>query len=130
VPGVRFVNLQYDDCAAELSQIQTLFGITVLAFPEVDLFDDLDETAALTAALDLVIAIPTTSAILAAALGTPSWMLLSGYTWQSFGTEENRWYSTARSFQREWDQPWEAMMPIIAQQLKLETDADNANQKK
>ncbi len=120
LPGAQFVNLQYDECSEELSRTPQLFGTSVHAFAEVDLFDDLDETAALTTALDLVVAVPTNAAILAAALGTPAWMLFSGYSWQSFGTDENRWYATARSFGRAWSQPWEDFMPTVAQQLKQE----------
>jgi tetratricopeptide (TPR) repeat protein len=118
LPGVHFVNLQYDECAAEIAQVGQLFGTKVHVFPEVDLFDDLDETAALTKALDLIIAIPTASAILGAALGAPTWMLSSGFTWQKLGTAENCWYATARHFQRSWDQPWEAFLAELAVELQ------------
>ena len=125
LPGVHFVNLQYDECSAELAQARQLFGVTVHAFSEVDLFNDLDETAALTEALDLVIAIPTTSAILAAAIGVPSWMLTCGFNWQKFGTEENCWYGSARQFQRPWNQTWDAFLAGIAHELELSIAAKN-----
>jgi ADP-heptose:LPS heptosyltransferase len=124
VPGVHFVNLQGNACRAELAQAKQLSGTTVHAYPEVDLVDDLDEAAALTKALDLVIAIPTTSAILAAALGVPSWMLMSGFAWQKFGTEENCWYPTARQFDRKWDQSWEAFLPAVAKELYREASKE------
>jgi tetratricopeptide (TPR) repeat protein len=124
LPGIHFVNLQYDECSAELAQARQMFGVTVHAFPEVDLFNDLDEAAALTAALDLVIAIPTTSAILAAALGVPSWMLTCGFNWQKFGTDENCWYGSARQFQRRWDQTWEAFLGDIAHELEMTISVD------
>ncbi len=117
VRGVHFINLQYDECSAELARAKEMMGVTVHHYPEVDLFDDLDETAALTGALDLVIAIPTTSAILAAAIGVDSWMLSSGFTWQKFGTAENCWYTTATHLQRRWDQPWEVFLAKIATAL-------------
>ena len=124
VPGVHFVNLQGNASRAELTQAKQLSGTTVHAYPEVDLVDDLDEAAALTKALDLVIAIPTTSAILAAALGVPSWMLTSGFAWQKFGTEENCWYPTARQFDRKWDQSWEAFLPAVAKELYREASKE------
>src|SRR5262245_57299288 len=51
VPGMHFVNLQYDDCSAELVRAQERFGILLNVFPEVDLFNDLDEAAALMMAM-------------------------------------------------------------------------------
>lgn len=119
VPGVHFINLQYDECAAELEKAHQMFGVTVHAFPEVDLFDDLDESAALTKALDLVIGIPTTSVILAAAMGMPSFMLFSGFNWQKFGTSDNCWYSSAQQMQRRWDQSWDVFLDEITHELAL-----------
>ena len=64
VPGVHFVCLQYDECRAELARAAELAGTPLHAFPEVDLFNDLDEAAALTQALDLVISAPTAVSLL------------------------------------------------------------------
>jgi len=121
--GIVLVNLQYDDCAAELASITQQFGVKVHAFAEVDLFDDLDETAALTRALDLVIAIPTTSGILAAALGVPSWMLFSGFSWQKFGTDRNCWYANARHLERRWELPWAEFLIGVAADLRALVDS-------
>jgi tetratricopeptide (TPR) repeat protein len=118
VPGVHFVNLQYDECVAELDEAHNLFGTVIHAYPEVDLLNDLDESAALSKALDLVIAIPTSAVILSAAVGVPSWMLSSGFTWQKFGTAENCWYGTARYFTHQWDKRWEDLLPEVALELK------------
>jgi len=59
VPGVRFINLQYDDCTVELARIRRRLGVGAVCWPDLDLRNDLDGTAALIAALDLVIAAPT-----------------------------------------------------------------------
>ena len=47
VPGVRFINLQYDECEAELKEAEQAFGVNIERHAEVDMYDDLDETAAL-----------------------------------------------------------------------------------
>jgi hypothetical protein len=120
VAGIRFINLQYGPCSAELESVRQQYGVTVHDFSEVDLFDDLDETAALTCALDLVISAPTAVGILTAALGVPAWVMISGFYWQQFGTDENCWYHSMVSLRRNWDQPWEAMLNQIAQRLTLE----------
>jgi len=118
VPGVRFINLQYDDCSAELESVRQKYGIDVQSFPEVDLFNDLDETASLTKALDLVISAPTAVGILAAALGVPAWVMVSGFYWQNFGTPENCWYGTMTTVRRSWDQSWDSTLNRVAGMLQ------------
>ncbi len=117
VPGVRFVNLQYDDCSAEIEDARERFGVQITTFAEVDLFDDLLENAALCKALDLVISAPTAAGILAAALGAPTWQLISGFEWQKFGGTENQFYATMKLFNKNWDQPWDDMINQIASEL-------------
>ncbi len=57
-PGVTFVNLQYGDAAAEIAQVRERFGVEIHAM-DVDLKDDIDGAAALSAAVDLAISAPT-----------------------------------------------------------------------
>jgi Flp pilus assembly protein TadD len=118
VPGVRFVNLQYDDCAAELDTAEKTFGVDIARYPEVDMFDDLDETAALMRGLDLVIGAPTSVTILSAALGVPTWQMSYGPDWQRFGQQHNPWYPAMRSFARNWDESWETVLGSIAGELR------------
>ncbi len=118
VPGVHFINLQYDECASELAEARSQFGVSLVAYPEVDLFDDLAEAAALTKALDLVIAPPTSTSILSAALGVHTWAMIYGADWQTHGTGHNPWHPTMRRFPRRWDQPWEEIIQIVSEQLK------------
>lgn len=75
IPGVRFVNLQYDDCSDELAWVEGRFPGKLLHFPELDQYNDLDGVAALMANLDLVIAPCTTVLELAGALGRPAFLL-------------------------------------------------------
>jgi tetratricopeptide (TPR) repeat protein len=71
-PGVRYVGLQhaYDE---EERALCARFGIETL--DGVDLYDDFEEIAAVTSALDCVIGISTLTWELAAAVGTPVWLL-------------------------------------------------------
>lgn len=85
LPGLRFVNLQYDDCAEELAAAARQFGVTIQNFTDVDQRNDLDETAALITALDLVITAPTAVQAIAGALGVPT--LLLGASWLALGTD-------------------------------------------
>ena len=117
VPGVTFINLQYDDCHAELDAAYQQFGVRIHAFPEVDLYDDLLEAAALTSALDLVISAPTAAAILAGALDVPTWMMLTGFDWQRRNANGNIFYRSMQTFNKSWDENWAGMIETIAAQL-------------
>ncbi|AIJ47449.1 hypothetical protein O987_16675 [Comamonas testosteroni TK102] len=75
VEGVRFVNLQYDDCRAELEKIERYFPGKLINFSELDQFNDLDSVASLMSSLDLVISPATTVVELAGALGCETWMI-------------------------------------------------------
>ncbi len=97
-PGVQFVNLQYDDCAAELAAAEERFGVPVRRWPDVDLMNDLDEAAALTAALDLVISAGTSVAEMAGALGVPVWRFGGAGEWTALGTAVRPWYPSMRLF--------------------------------
>jgi ADP-heptose:LPS heptosyltransferase len=53
----------------ELDEARASFGVTIHTWPDIDLKQDLDEVAALTAALDLVVSVGTAVACMAGALG-------------------------------------------------------------
>jgi tetratricopeptide (TPR) repeat protein len=118
VPGVHFVNLQYDECKVELQRAHAESGVAVHEFPEVDMFDDLDETAALMKTLDLVISAPVAVSVQAAALGIPTWELCWGGSWQAHGTGHNLWNPMMRSFRRGRDQTWAEVIEQIACDLR------------
>lgn len=118
VPGVHFVNLQYDECDEELATARRRFGVPLHAFDEVDLYDDLDEAAALTKAMDLVITAPTAASGLAAAQGVPTWEMGYGTAWVSLGTNHVPWFPSQRLFLRRWDQPWDDVIGNIAKALE------------
>ena len=109
-PGVTFVNLQYGDCAAELKRMQERFGVTVEVIPGLDLRDDIDGAAALSAALDLVISAPTAAAATAASVGAEVWFLTAGRTWPQLGTDEFPWYADTKVISPEKFGDWSDVM--------------------
>lgn len=76
--GAVFVSLQYGDAGKDVAEARTRFGVVVHVFEDLDLYDDLDEVAALAAALDVVISVDTAVAAIVAGVGTPLWRL----TWR------------------------------------------------
>ncbi len=119
VSGVRFVNLQYDDCAEELAAVRASLGIDILSFPEVDLMNDLEEAAALSASLDLVIAAGNAAGEIAAALGIPVWRLEAfGRHWTSLGTETFPWHPRVQIFRQPQLGNWGDVLRRVAEALK------------
>jgi hypothetical protein len=112
-----FVNLQYDECAQELERARGFAAAPLASFAELDMYTDLDETAALICALDLVLSAPTVVSILAGALGTPTWQLTCGADWHALGQAGSPWQPRLRRFYRRWDQSWDEVLAQLAQAL-------------
>lgn len=106
-PGVTFVNLQYG--AGEVPGLWTPPGL--------DLKDDLDDVAALCAALDLVIGPSNVTTNLAGAVGAPLWLTAQRRTWTQLGTDAYPWYPQARVFSPPQLDRWPDAMDRIAEAL-------------
>ena len=117
-PGVRFVNLQYGDCAAELAYARDVLGVEIWTPPGPDLKEDLDEVAALSSALDLVVGPANASINLAAACGTPCWFVCPPGGWPMLGTDRYPWYPGARVFSPPSFNCWGPAMEQLAQALR------------
>lgn len=122
VSGIAWVNLQKDRglCAPE--------GLVppVLNDPTAEL-SNFDDTAALISALDLVIAVDTAVAHLAAQLGKPTWLL----SWGEWRWLPNRvdtpWYPTMRIYARDAGAGWAPCLAQVRRDLETWRDqhADN-----
>lgn len=67
---ITFINLQYCDFSYDIEQVHKNLGVRIHNFEDIDLFDDLDEVAALCKALDTVVATTCAVPLLSAAVGT------------------------------------------------------------
>ncbi|WP_454016805.1 tetratricopeptide repeat protein [Azospirillum sp. Marseille-Q6669] len=117
VPGVVLVNLQYGDCEAEVAAAEARFGVTVHRWNDLNLKDDFEAAAALTASLDLVIAPAVSTGELAGALGVPAWRI-GARDWTQLGTGVRPWYPTMRLFQPRPGETLDAVMARIADTLR------------
>ncbi|ASG20046.1 tetratricopeptide (TPR) repeat protein [Nitrospirillum viridazoti] len=116
VPGVRWYSLQVGPRAADVGQMSA-GRVTDLSTR----LSDYGETAAAIANLDLVIAVDTSVAHLAGALGKPVWLLISNrpdWRWMRDRTD-SPWYPTARLFRQtrmnDWSGPMAAMAAALAE---------------
>ena len=70
IPDVTFINLQYKNFTDDLAKIQNELGVKVHNFDDLDQFGNVDEVAALTAALDMVLSTKVTPPMISAGVGT------------------------------------------------------------
>jgi tetratricopeptide repeat protein len=115
VSGVDFVSLQ-KDVSAEQSSILSGHGVTQLGQD----FADFADTAAVIALLDLVIAVDTSVAHLAGAMGKAVGILVPfrpDFRWMLHRTD-SPWYPTMRLFRQsaigDWDGPLERLRAELA----------------
>jgi len=113
--GVCFVNLQYGDCAEELAAAKRDFGVEIWSPPGIDLKQDLDEVAALCCAMDLVVGFANATLNIAAACGTPNFLISVPGAWTRLGTETMPWYPSTRVFLPPGFGEWEAVMGQVAE---------------
>jgi len=130
VQGVRLYGLQKGIAAAEMA-------LAVAAgFPIADLSADrpnMADTAALMAALDLVITVDTAAAHLAGALGRPVWNMLpraADWRWQ-VDRADTPWYPTMRLFRQyktgEWGPVVEDIVVALVEFVRLNGSRTRAN---
>jgi tetratricopeptide (TPR) repeat protein len=116
-PGITFVNLQYGDSAPDIARAEQKFGVKIHTVEGLDLKDDIDGTAALALALDLVLSAPTAAAHTASSVGAQVWYLSVGLGWPQLSTAEYPWYPNTRVFWPEKFGDWDAVMPRFSAEL-------------
>jgi hypothetical protein len=116
-PGVTFVNVQYGDCQDDLARAREDYNANIVSFDDLDLKNDIEGAAALSAALDLVLSAPTAAAAIAAGVGTEVWFLTAGRTWPQLGTDRFPWYAKTRVLSPEKFGDWNALLPRAGAEL-------------
>lgn len=125
VDGVQFVNLQYDDCAAELARAKERFGVTVHRWPKENLKNDLETVVALIWNLDAVVTAPTAVSSLAGATGTACWEVDNGGDWTAHGEERSPWFRSIRVVRRPaGSTEWRPVLERIAADLAALTSPE------
>ena len=121
--GCRFINLQYNTTDDERRALAS--GRHTIVHWQ-DVLDDYDETAAMVAALDLVISVCTSVIHLGGALGQPVWVLVPrGAEWR-YGAEGEHmlWYPSVRLLRQEKETPnWHSVIARAAADVQTWTAA-------
>lgn len=116
ISGLTFFSLQKGEPAKEAKAPPQ--GMELTDFTED--FQDFADTAALVAALDLVIGVDTSVIHLAGAMGKPVWVLsrMDGcWRWLS-GRDGSPWYPTLRLFRQEKMGDWEQVIEKVSGELR------------
>lgn len=115
--GVRWVPLQHGPRAAEWGEAPP-----EVAGHEPPPLHSFADTAAVLAALDLVVTVDSAVAHLAGALGRPCWLLLPriGRDWRWAAEERGaRWYASVETVRQGEDGDWAPVMEALAARLSL-----------
>jgi hypothetical protein len=125
LPGVHWVNLQYDECEGELAAAEHRFGIRIHRWKREDLRDDLESVVGLLWSLDLVITAPTAVSSLAGAVGTRTWQVDAGGDWSAFGGASSPWLPAIRMVRRDAGERWDSVLERLARELALAMERES-----
>lgn len=110
--GVSFLSVQRDLRTEDAERLAALGNVTHLG----DRLDDMADTAAVLALADLTIAVDTSVAHLAGALGRPLWVLLPfspDWRW-TLQQPHSPWYPQARLFRQPSAGDWASVLAAVA----------------
>ena len=118
IPGLRFVSLQYGDCAEDLERLRREAGIEVVHWPEA--IADYEETAALCVALDLTVSVCTSVIHLNGALGRPVWVMVPAVPEWRYGVAGDTmpWYPSVRLIRQAARGDWSEVFERVASDLR------------
>ena len=116
MPKATLINLQYANFATDLFKIQNDLGVNIHNFDELDQYNDLDNVAALSAALDIVVSTTSAVPMISAGVGTLTKLA---------NRKESSWNnalfkplnSSLETFEKNKWEPWEHVFQRIAKQI-------------
>ena len=123
--GVDYVSLQKEVAATDL---QLLHGSSIQHFGEQ--LQDFSDTAALCDLMDIVLAVDTAVAHLAAAMGKATWILLPyapEWRWL-LDSNSSAWYATATLYRQTERRAWKPVLERVAQDLQQAKQSANPSE--
>ena len=115
-----FINLQYGDVKEELEQFHLQTNLMIYQDEKIDSLRSLDDFAAQTSALDLVISTSNTTVHMAGALGKQVWTLLPyipDWRWM-LDREDTSWYPSMRLFRQNETGDWSGVFSQVKSELE------------
>lgn len=121
-PGCVMVNLQCGDTAEDLAEARAA-GVEIWT-PPIDLRNDLDDLAALSCALDLVIGPGIAGTNIAAAVGARTWLIHAPDDWHLLNTGRYPFYPRTRTFATGAFDGWPAAIEAVRAALDRAVEGD------
>jgi hypothetical protein len=117
IPGITFINLQVKNFDDDLIKARNEFGVEIHNFKDLDQYDNIDDTSALLAALDMVISHCHAPYLISSAVGTPTKL-----TTNKQNTSVNNFLSAPISskvvmYLKDMNDTWENVFSQIAKDL-------------
>ncbi|WP_410498787.1 tetratricopeptide repeat protein [Chitinibacter sp. S2-10] len=107
VSGITVVNLQYQITAEERELLDEQLGPNWVYPREIDLYDDLDASASLIKACDVVLSVGTSTAAISGAMGVPTLMFNPmPVEWMQLGTPGYPWLPSISILAKHLEDPW------------------------
>jgi tetratricopeptide (TPR) repeat protein len=116
-PQAQFVSLQYTDAQKEIDEFRKEHPVDLVQYRWATLTDDYDDTAALVAALDCVVGVPTSVVHLAGALGVPTIAMKSRSSCWKYSAGLPFHPCELVEWQGSWHQTIQAAVPLCASSL-------------
>ncbi|SHL74542.1 tetratricopeptide repeat protein [Roseibium suaedae] len=117
-PDVIFVNLQYAALQKELLWARDALGVEIHDWDDIDLMDDLNAAAALTACVDLVVTANSSVGDLAGALAVPCWRFGSINSVVLMGQQNPPWFSNTTYYRIQPDERSSDIVPRLLVDLE------------
>ena len=116
VPDVTFINLQYTDFADDIAKVRDEFGVTIHNFNDLDQYANIDDVAALCAALDMVVSTKVTPPMISAGVGTPT--KIANWRQSNFNNILNNPNITSfEMFNKDTYETWDNVFQLIANDI-------------
>ncbi len=119
LPNCHFINLQYGNQSESIQLLKDKHNITLHHWEDSLPLENMDDFAAQTAALDLVISIDNSTVHLAGAVGTPTWLLTpfaADWRW-GINRQDSLWYSSITLFHQRKVNNWTPVFTEIIDRL-------------
>ena len=123
IPGVSFINVQYDPREDEICAIEDQFKVKIHRWDDLDLRMDLEGAFALTSQLDLVISTSSSPNRIADAVGTEIWLMMAGASQTEQPVAGDFGLPNRMVWQRHWTEEWPVLLARVARAFKARLDA-------
>ena len=128
LPDILFVNLQYNAPLDELAEIEKLYGINIINFEDIDIYNDIDSLCALIDACDFVVTTSNVTVHLAGGLGKKTYLFVPKGEGKLFywhhDLKKSLWYPSVEIFRQHNFLDWSHPVKEVHKRINDETVKD------